>query len=73
MHFQRFTVSDQEQLLQEIEQVRAELADAEARGEPLAILELAAALGELLTTARDEAAARSVLRAYLPLALEHLL
>jgi hypothetical protein len=71
MHFQRFTVSDHGQLRQEIEQVRAELADAEARGEPLAVLELAAALGELLTTARDEAAARSVIRAYLPLALEY--
>lgn len=71
MHFQRFTVSDHGQLRQEIEQVRAELADAEARGEPLAVLELAATLGDLLTTAGDEAAARSAIRAYLPLALEY--
>jgi tetratricopeptide (TPR) repeat protein len=72
MQFQRFTVDDYEQLLQEIAQLRDELADAEARGDPPAILELAATLGELLTTARQEEAAREVLEAHLPLAREHI-
>lgn len=70
MHFQRFTAADHGRLLQEIADVRTDLAGAEERGDVDVVLELAATLGELLTTARDEEAAHAVLSAYLPLATE---
>lgn len=71
VHFQRFTVEDHEHLLRQIEQTRLELAAAQARGDHGATLELAAELGEGLTTARREGEARALLVGYLPLARQH--
>ena len=68
MHFQRFTLPDQQLLLEQIEQVRLNLQTGESSDEPLKTLEAAAVLGSLLTTARKEAEARQILLNYLPLA-----
>lgn len=63
--FQRFTVDDQQGLENDIRIARADLQAARAKGDQSAALEIAADLGRLLTTARREQEARSILMAAL--------
>lgn len=63
--FQRFTAADLQVLEKDIEEVRAELAAARAKGDSPSALQSAADLGGLLTTARREQEARDILTAAL--------
>lgn len=62
--FLRFTAPDQQALRRDIEAMRARLAEAEARLDDAAIVDHAADLGGMLTTAREEAAAWAILGKY---------
>jgi tetratricopeptide (TPR) repeat protein len=71
MYFQRFTVPDEQQLFEQIDQFRLTLQSAEDVEEPIQILEAVGVLGSLLTTAGKEAEARELLLDYLPLAQQY--
>jgi tetratricopeptide (TPR) repeat protein len=71
MVFQRFTVPNEQQLLEQIDQFRLTLQSAEDEEEPSQILEAVGVLGSLLTTAHKEAEARELLLNYLPLAQQN--
>ncbi len=65
MEFQRFTAHDPAALEAGIDEQRARLAAAQQAGDALAIVDHAADLGTLLTTARREAEALELLQAQL--------
>ena len=66
--FMRFTAPDPVALSRGIDEARAKLAAAESRGDGAAIIDHAADLGGMLTTARSEALAVELLRKYEALA-----
>ncbi|MBB5202981.1 tetratricopeptide (TPR) repeat protein [Inhella inkyongensis] len=68
--FMRFTAPDPAALAQRIEEARQRLAQAQAqvRGDAVAILDSVTDLGGMLTTARGEAEALALLREHQPLA-----
>ena len=65
MHFQRFTVDNQGELREQIKKAEADLSEARERNEQDVVFGVAAALGSMLTTARREVEARSLLLASL--------
>ncbi|HWH40423.1 MAG TPA: hypothetical protein VNU21_11330 [Usitatibacter sp.] len=71
-HFQRYSAPDPERLAQDIERVRQELLEARANGNALAIIEHAGDLASMLTTNREEAEGRDLLRPLQSTVLEHL-
>lgn len=66
--FMRFTAPDAAVLASGIRDTRAKLAAAETRNDMAAVIEHAADLAGMLTTARQEAAALEVLRKHEPMA-----
>jgi tetratricopeptide (TPR) repeat protein len=70
MHFQRFTAADPQELVVHIESARRTLVDAKARDQMSEYLDIAASLGSMLTTARQEEEARSLLLQSLALSRE---
>ncbi|RVT82934.1 hypothetical protein [Inhella crocodyli] len=66
--FMRFSAPDPEALARRIEQSRADLAAARAAGDDATVLDLVADLGGLLTTARQEHAALTLLQGHEALA-----
>ena len=71
MFFQRFTVKDPTLLQKDIEETQRELQAVQAMGDTSKSIELASDLGGMLTTARREAEAQSLLLEYLALARMH--
>lgn len=69
--FMRFTAPDPEALERGIRDTRSKLSEAQSRGDATAILDHAADLGGMLTTARNEAAALELLRSHEHLASTH--
>lgn len=71
MEFMRFTAPDLEALECGIRDMRLKLSDARSRGDTSALLDHAADLGAMLTTARNETAALELLRSHEQLAGAH--
>ncbi|HET7403855.1 MAG TPA: tetratricopeptide repeat protein [Usitatibacter sp.] len=71
VEFMRYSAPDPEGLERDIEQMHARLAQAIGDNEPLAIVDHAADLGTMLTTARREAEAVQLLRSHAALAEAH--
>jgi tetratricopeptide (TPR) repeat protein len=71
MEFMRFTALDLEALERGIRDMRLKLSDAQSRGDARAVLDHAADLGAMLTTARNETAALELLRSHEQLARAH--
>lgn len=61
MHFQRFTIDDQDSLNTEIETAWIALREARVRGDDKTALHLAASVAGMLITARREAEAKNLL------------
>lgn len=68
--FMRFNWPDEAQLPREIERASTDLAKARAAGDRARQLQIASVLGNMLTTARQEAASVTLLEWALPLAYE---
>ncbi|MCL1635658.1 hypothetical protein M2650_13600 [Luteimonas sp. SX5] len=64
-YFRRFTPADFKALDREIDQARAEMAAARYRGDRLEAIRIAADIGGMLTSARRESEARTILAAAL--------
>ena len=60
-HFQRYNAPDPAALVQDIKRTRRELSEAQARNDVLAIVERSGELAGMLTTNREESAARDLL------------
>ncbi len=69
--FMRFTAPDRDALVRAIEDARSKLIEAEAGGDKAAMLDHAASLGGMLTTARNEVEAEKLLRRHESLAENH--
>ena len=71
MHFQRFNPPDLVQFQQDLAQMARDFQAAQTQGDAAKTIDLAVDLGGMLTTARRESEAQTLLQTYLPIAREY--